>query len=109
VAASLVLSAGLALSRFVTSPRRDQSPIVKAPRPAPPDEDPSVAPTEGFDKVVELDKIAGATGQMAQQFGLLVDENALAGRWAYLDHDVAVAVRLLMDQAPIRPASVEPL
>ncbi len=43
------------------------------------------------------------TGQVAEQLGLLVDATLSRQQWGYLDHDVQLATRLLMEQLPLAP------
>ena len=68
-----------------------------------------IALHEGQDATVDPDVITEPTGQVAEHLGLLVDETVTAGQWAYLDHDAALAVRLLIDQLPFDAESGEPL
>ena len=66
-----------------------------------------VAVVERQDPAVDPGMITGPAGQMAGEFGKLVDSTLETGQWAYLDHDARVAAQFLMDQLPFDVASIE--
>lgn len=109
VAATLLVGAALVGSWWSRSARPGTTPVVQSPRPAAPSVAPAVAVADASDAVADPDTITRPTGQVAEHFGLLVDEAISEGQWAYLDHDVGVAVRLLMNQVPLDAASIAPL
>jgi hypothetical protein len=80
---------------------------------APPSASPTRSPgakvafVEPHEPTVDPEMITGPTGEMAEEFGKLVDSTLETGQWAYLDHDARVAAQFLMDQLPIDVASIE--
>ena len=113
VAAAVVLGVAL-LAWWRSRPEpRWPPPVAHPTAPQAPSEWPGAAlakvPEEVPEAVADPDTITGPTGQIAQHFGLLADEAVSEGQWAYLDHDLGVALRLLADQFPLDGESIEPL
>ncbi len=118
-AAALLVGAALVASWLNRADPQRPAPIAKSPVPqAPsarqaPTEEPGAGPADVPDEVSEAvadpGTITGPTGQLAQHLGLLADEAVSEGQWAYLDHDLGVALRLLADQFPLDGESTEPL
>jgi len=125
VAATLLVGAALWALWWTGPLHPGSTPIVESSHPAPPSVAPAVAPAvapslvpdddravavaDVSDAVADPDTITRPTGEVAEHFGRLVDEAISEGQWAYLDHDVGVAVQLLMNQLPLDAASIEAL
>lgn len=97
VAAALLL--GVSLTAFWVSGPPDRGP--EATRPAE-----SVKTTESVADPFEL---AGETGRAAEHLGLLMDSALSQQQWGYLDHDLQLAARLLIDQLPLAEVPDEEL
>jgi hypothetical protein len=113
VAAALLVGAALlAWWRSRPEPRRP-TPVAQPSAPQAPSEEPDAAlakvPDEVPEPVADPGAITGPTGQIARHFGLLADAAVSEGQWAYLDHDLGVALRLLADQFPLDGGATEPL
>ena len=112
-AAALVVGAALLASWWSRPEPRRPTPVAKPSAPQTPSEEPGAAladvPQELSEAVADPGTITGPTGQIARHFGLLADKAVSEGQWAYLDHDLGVALRLLADQFPLDGESTEPL
>jgi hypothetical protein len=113
VAAALVVGAAL-LAWWRSRPEPGQpKPLAHPSAPQAPSEDPDAAlakiPEEVPEAVAGPGAITGPTGEIARHFGLLADAAVSEGQWAYLDHDLGVALRLLADQFPLDGGASEPL
>jgi hypothetical protein len=51
--------------------------------------------------------LTSVTSDAAEQLRLLVDSTLSRQQWAYLDHDVQVAARLLLEQLPLDDHQLE--
>lgn len=56
--------------------------------------------TETVDEAPDFAVMANATDDTVEQLSLLVETTLTDPQWAYLDHDLQLAVRLLMEQFP---------